>query len=53
MRSISTWNAAENEHMIAVNDAIGFEVVAHSVHWLKQLERLTDRPTDRVPACHA
>jgi GNAT superfamily N-acetyltransferase len=37
VRSISTWNAAENEHMIAVNDAMGFEVVAHSVYWRKQL----------------
>ena len=38
VRRISTWNAAENEHMIAVNDAIGFQVAAHSIHWLKQLE---------------
>ena len=37
VRSINTWNAAENEHMIAVNDAMGFEVVAHSVYWRKQL----------------
>lgn len=37
VRSISTWNAAENEHMIAVNDALGFEVVARSVYWRKQL----------------
>jgi GNAT superfamily N-acetyltransferase len=37
IRTISTWNAAENEHMIAVNDAIGFEVVAHSTFWTKSL----------------
>jgi len=36
-RSVSTWNAAENEHMIAVNDAMGFEVVARARNWLKQL----------------
>ena len=42
VRSISTWNAAENEHMIAVNDAIGFEVAAHSVYWL-QATRADDR----------
>ena len=30
VRSISTWNAAENAPMIAVNDEMGFEVVAHS-----------------------
>jgi GNAT superfamily N-acetyltransferase len=37
VRTISTWNAAENEHMIAVNDAMGFQVVAHSTSWLKKL----------------
>ncbi|HEX3793184.1 MAG TPA: GNAT family N-acetyltransferase [Acidimicrobiales bacterium] len=37
VRTISTWNAAENEHMIAVNEEIGFEVVAHSTYWLKKL----------------
>jgi GNAT superfamily N-acetyltransferase len=36
-RSVSTWNAAENEHMIAVNDAMGFEVWARSMYWRKQL----------------
>ena len=37
VRSVSTWNAAENEHMIAVNEDMGFEVVAVSNYWLKQL----------------
>ena len=37
VRSINTWNAADNEHMIAVNDAMGFEVVAHSTLWRKNL----------------
>jgi GNAT superfamily N-acetyltransferase len=37
VRAINTWNAAENEHMIAVNDAMGFEVVALSNYWLKEL----------------
>ena len=36
-RTVSTWNAAENEHVIAVNDAIGFEVTARSVSWRKLL----------------
>jgi GNAT superfamily N-acetyltransferase len=35
--SINTWNAAENDHMIAVNEAMGFEVVALSNYWLKPL----------------
>jgi RimJ/RimL family protein N-acetyltransferase len=37
-RTVNTWNAAENEHMIAVNEAIGFEVDARSVSWRKLLE---------------
>jgi GNAT superfamily N-acetyltransferase len=35
--TVSTWNAAENEHMIAINDAMGFEVVAKATYWLKSL----------------
>ncbi len=38
VQTISTWNAAENEHMIAINDAMGFEVVAHSTSWLKNVD---------------
>jgi GNAT superfamily N-acetyltransferase len=37
IRTINTWNAAENTYMIAVNEALGFEVVAHSTFWTKQL----------------
>jgi GNAT superfamily N-acetyltransferase len=37
VRTVSTWNAAENRHMIAVNEAIGFEVVARAVTWSRQL----------------
>ncbi len=37
VRSISTWNAAENAPMIAVNDEMGFEVVAHSAYWLRNI----------------
>ncbi len=35
VRAISTWNAADNAPMIAVNDEMGFEVVSNSVYWLK------------------
>jgi GNAT superfamily N-acetyltransferase len=38
VQTVSTWNAAENEHMIAVNEAMGFTVVSDSTHWLKKLE---------------
>jgi GNAT superfamily N-acetyltransferase len=36
-RRVNTWNAAENAHMIAVNEEIGFEVAAISTSWLKSL----------------
>ena len=36
-RTVSTWNAAENAPMIAVNDEMGFEVASHSNYWLKKL----------------
>ncbi len=35
VRAISTWNAADNAPMIAVNEEMGFEVVSNSVYWLK------------------
>jgi GNAT superfamily N-acetyltransferase len=37
VRRINTRNAADNEHMIAVNEEIGFEVTAHSTHWLRAI----------------
>jgi GNAT superfamily N-acetyltransferase len=37
VRWINTWNAEENGPMIAVNDEMGFEVVSHSVHWLRKI----------------
>ena len=36
LRYIDTWNAAENTHMIAINEAIGFRAVDAWVDW--QLE---------------
>ncbi len=38
LRRINTWNAADNEHMIAVNEAMGFEVTAYSRYWHKPLD---------------
>jgi GNAT superfamily N-acetyltransferase len=35
--SISTFNAAVNAHMIAINEEIGFEVISTAVYWLKKL----------------
>ncbi len=36
-RRISTWNAQENEHMLAINVALGFEPVGVSAVWQKRL----------------
>ncbi|MGP0029010.1 MAG: GNAT family N-acetyltransferase [Acidimicrobiales bacterium] len=36
-RIINTWNAAENAHMIAINEAMGFVVTARSTYWRKAL----------------
>jgi GNAT superfamily N-acetyltransferase len=33
LRHVDTWNAAENEHMIAINEAIGFRAVDGWVDW--------------------
>ncbi len=35
VRAISTWNAADNAPMIAVNEEMGFEVLSTSVYWRK------------------
>jgi GNAT superfamily N-acetyltransferase len=35
--SVQTYNAAENEHMIAVNEALGFRAVERSSHWQLEL----------------
>ena len=33
---IDTWNSASNTHMIAVNDALGCEVVGHNLIWQRR-----------------
>lgn len=37
LRTLDTWNAASNEHMIAVNEAIGYRVIARASEWQRQL----------------
>jgi GNAT superfamily N-acetyltransferase len=37
LRMIDTWNAASNQHMIAVNDQLGFRVVGRSVDWQRRV----------------
>ena len=35
--SVVTWNAEENRHMLAVNEAVGFEPLGHEGAWKKAL----------------
>jgi GNAT superfamily N-acetyltransferase len=37
VRSVQTWNAADNGYMVAVNDALGFRPVERWEHWQKRL----------------
>jgi GNAT superfamily N-acetyltransferase len=37
LRVVNTWNAATNDHMIAVNEALGYQVVGRTVLWQRRL----------------
>jgi GNAT superfamily N-acetyltransferase len=37
LRTVITWNAASNEHMIAVNEAMGFRLLDHWGEWQARL----------------
>jgi hypothetical protein len=37
VRYINTWNAASNQHMIAINEALGFRVMDNWVTWQHEL----------------
>jgi GNAT superfamily N-acetyltransferase/RimJ/RimL family protein N-acetyltransferase len=39
LRALSTWNAASNDHMIAVNDQLGYRVIGTATAWQKHLDR--------------
>ncbi|MFF2620806.1 GNAT family N-acetyltransferase [Oerskovia jenensis] len=36
-RRIHTWNAQENRHMLAINEALGFEVASVTAEWQRRL----------------
>jgi GNAT superfamily N-acetyltransferase len=37
VRTLETWNAASNDHMIAVNEALGYRPVGRAIDWQKHL----------------
>lgn len=37
LRVLDTWNAASNEHMIAVNEQLGYCVIGEALEWQKHL----------------
>jgi len=39
LRRLHTWNAAENRHMLGINEAVGFTVTGSSGEWQRPLRR--------------
>jgi GNAT superfamily N-acetyltransferase len=37
LRVLDTWNAASNDHMIAVNERLGYRVIGEGLEWQKHL----------------
>jgi GNAT superfamily N-acetyltransferase len=37
LRTLDTWNAASNAHMIEVNEVLGYQVVANGVEWQRHI----------------
>jgi GNAT superfamily N-acetyltransferase/RimJ/RimL family protein N-acetyltransferase len=37
LRAVNTWNAGSNDHMIAVNELLGFRIVASATAWQRKL----------------
>ena len=42
LRRLHTWNAVENRHMLAINEAVGFTVTGHSGEWQRALPSQVD-----------
>jgi hypothetical protein len=40
-RTLGTWNAASNEHMIGINESLGYRVVSRAIGWQKHLPRVS------------
>ena len=37
VRSVLTWNASENQHMLSINIALGFRPAGYEGEWQKRL----------------
>lgn len=37
LRHLSTWNAASNTHMVGINEALGYTVVARGIGWQRRI----------------
>jgi hypothetical protein len=37
LRTIDTWNAASNAHMIGVNEVLGYQMLANAIAWQRHL----------------
>jgi len=38
LRTISTWNSASNDHMIAINELLGYRVVGTGLGYQRRLD---------------
>lgn len=41
LRVLDTWNSASNDHMVAINELLGYRIVARGLGWQR---RLSERP---------
>ncbi len=37
LRTLDTWNAASNTHMIRINEVVGYEVVGRAISWQRRI----------------
>ncbi|MDF9876540.1 hypothetical protein [Cellulosimicrobium cellulans] len=48
-RRVHTWNAQENAHMLAINDALGFAPASVDAEWQLVLDAAPDGKPERQP----
>lgn len=44
LRTLDTWNSASNDHMVAINELLGYRIVARGFGWQRRLPGQPDSP---------
>jgi L-amino acid N-acyltransferase YncA len=44
LRVLDTWNFASNDHMVAINELLGYRIVARGLGWQRRLPAQLDSP---------